>query len=65
MAEVTYYHGTKSELENGTLISPGYRSNYGSRKHAALVYLSKTLIKLSKNANLHPLKNSIYYEYYF
>lgn len=39
----TYYHGTKAELNVGDLIRPGYASNYGSRKHAAFVYLTATL----------------------
>lgn len=38
-----YYHGTKADLRPGDLIAPGYRSNYGSRKAAAFVYLTATL----------------------
>jgi len=29
-----YYHGTKGDLKIGSLIEPGYHSNYGSRKAA-------------------------------
>lgn len=39
----TYYHGTKAELKTGDLIAPGKVSNYGTRRHAAFVYLSATL----------------------
>ena len=39
----TYYHGTRADLRVGDLISPGYRSNYGSRNQAKFVYLSATL----------------------
>jgi rifampin ADP-ribosylating transferase len=38
-----YYHGTKADLKPGDLISAGFRSNYGSRKQAAYVYLTATL----------------------
>ena len=38
-----FYHGTKAELTPGSLIEPGYNSNYGSRKKAAFVYLTATL----------------------
>jgi rifampin ADP-ribosylating transferase len=38
-----YYHGTKAELKPGDLIFAGFRSNYGSRKQAAYVYLTATL----------------------
>jgi hypothetical protein len=40
---VTYYHGTKANLDVGDLIKPGHASNYGKRKLAAFVYLSATL----------------------
>lgn len=39
----TYYHGTKADLRTGDLIEAGRVSNYGSRKHAAFVYLTATL----------------------
>jgi Rifampin ADP-ribosyl transferase len=39
----TYYHGTKADLEAGDLITPGYASNFGQRKHAAFVYLTATM----------------------
>jgi rifampin ADP-ribosylating transferase len=39
----TYYHGTRASLAPGDLIVPGHKSNYGSRKKAAYVYLSATL----------------------
>lgn len=38
-----FYHGTKANLEPGDLIAPGFRSNYGTRKTAAFVYLTQTL----------------------
>jgi hypothetical protein len=39
----TFYHGTKVDLKPGDLITPGYNSNFGSRKKAAYVYLTATL----------------------
>ncbi len=39
----TYYHGTKADLAMGTLIEPGYSSNYGQRNKAKYVYFSATL----------------------
>ncbi len=38
-----FFHGTKADLEVGALITPGFSSNYGSRKTAAYVYLTATL----------------------
>jgi hypothetical protein len=40
---LTYYHGTKVDLQVGDLLAPGYASNYGKRKQASFVYLSATL----------------------
>jgi rifampin ADP-ribosylating transferase len=39
----TYYHGTSAALAPGDLISPGYTSNFGSRRKANHVYLTATL----------------------
>ncbi len=39
----TFYHGTKSDLQLGDLIEPGFNSNYGKRKKAKYVYLTATL----------------------
>lgn len=38
-----FYHGAKADLNEGDLIAPGYRSNFGRRKVAAYVYLTETL----------------------
>jgi rifampin ADP-ribosyltransferase len=38
-----FYHGTRADLKPGDLITPGYSSNYGSRKQASWVYLTGTL----------------------
>jgi rifampin ADP-ribosylating transferase len=38
-----FYHGTKANLRPGDLIEPGYPSNYGKRKRASYVYLTRTL----------------------
>ena len=38
-----FYHGTKADLKPGDLISPGFSSNYGTRKNAKFVYLTATL----------------------
>ncbi|GAA0878090.1 NAD(+)--rifampin ADP-ribosyltransferase [Algoriphagus jejuensis] len=47
-----FYHGTKADLKPGDLISPGFSSNYGSRKKAAYVYLSATLDAATWGAEL-------------
>ncbi|GHN02258.1 rifampin ADP-ribosyl transferase [Cytophagales bacterium WSM2-2] len=39
----SYYHGTKADLEIGSLIEVGYNSNYGQKKKAKYIYLSATL----------------------
>ncbi len=38
-----FYHGTKADLKPGSLIQPGFNSNYGKRKNATYVYLTATL----------------------
>jgi hypothetical protein len=39
-----FYHGTKSDLKPGDLITPGYRSNYGrSERTSPWVYMTATL----------------------
>ena len=38
-----FYHGTKADLKDGDLLASGYKSNYGSGKHANFVYFSATL----------------------
>ena len=40
---VTYFHGTKADLQTGDRIEPGIVSNYGQRKKAAFIYFSSTL----------------------
>lgn len=47
-----FYHGTKADLTPGDLIAPGYRSNYGTRKQAAFVYLTATLDAATWGAEL-------------
>ena len=47
-----FYHGTKADLKPGDLITPGYNSNYGSRKQAAFVYLTATLDAATWGAEL-------------
>jgi hypothetical protein len=39
----TFYHGTKANLKQGSLIEPGFNSNYGQRNKAKYVYFSATL----------------------
>lgn len=46
------YHGTKADLKPGDLITPGYNSNYGTRKQAAFVYLTATLDAATWGAEL-------------
>jgi len=40
---ITFYHGTKANLNIGDLIEPGFNSNYGQRNKAKYVYLTATL----------------------
>jgi len=47
-----YYHGTRADLKPGDLIEPGYRSNYGKRKHASYIYLTATLDAATWGAEL-------------
>lgn len=49
---IRYYHGTKSNLNIGDLIQPGYRSNYGQRKISKYVYLTATLDAATWGAEL-------------
>lgn len=39
----TFYHGTKANLQPGEQIIAGYRSNYGTRKHAKYIYFTATI----------------------
>ena len=52
MSTGPYYHGTKADLTPGDLIAPGFRSNYGSRRQAAFVYLTATLDAATWGAEL-------------
>jgi hypothetical protein len=47
-----FYHGTKTSLKLGDLISPGFNSNYGKQKQAAYVYLTATLDAATWGAEL-------------
>lgn len=47
-----FYHGTRADLKPGDLIEPGYRSNFGKRKHANHVYLTCTLDAATWGAEL-------------
>ena len=47
-----FYHGTRADLRPGDLIEPGYRSNFGTRKHASYVYLTGTLDAATWGAEL-------------
>lgn len=46
------YHGTKADLKPGDQITPGYNSNFGSRKKAGYVYLTATLEAATWGAEL-------------
>lgn len=48
----TFYHGTKADLEQGQLIEPGFRSNYGQRNTAKYVYFTATLDAATWGAEL-------------
>jgi Rifampin ADP-ribosyl transferase len=47
-----FFHGTKSDLEVGDLLDPGYSSNYGERRKANFVYLTATLDAATWGAEL-------------
>lgn len=38
-----FFHGTKAVLQPGDLLSPGYTSNFGSRRQANHVYVTATM----------------------
>ena len=48
----TYYHGTKSDLNIGDHLEPGFNSNYGSQNKAAFIYLTATLDAATWGAEL-------------
>ena len=52
MDQRTFYHGTKADLEQGHLIEPGFRSNYGQRNTAKYVYFTATLDAATWGAEL-------------
>ena len=37
-----FFHGTRADLRPGDLLTPGWRSNYGSRRQARHLYLTAT-----------------------
>lgn len=39
----TFFHGTKADLEIGSLIEAGFTSNFGQRKEAKYIFLAATL----------------------
>ncbi len=47
-----FYHGTKADLQQGDLLDPGYRSNYGERKTANFIYFAGTLEAATWGAEL-------------
>ena len=49
---LTYYHGTKANLNLGDLIEAGFNSNYGTNKKAVYVYLTETLDAATWGAEL-------------
>jgi hypothetical protein len=38
-----FFHGTKSDLQPGDLLAPGYSSNFGERSRANFVYMTATM----------------------
>ena len=50
--EGPFFHGTKAELAPGDLLTPGYRSNFGSRNDARYVYLTATMDAATWGAEL-------------
>lgn len=47
-----FFHGNKSDLSPGDLLSPGYSSNYGERATANFIYLTATLDAATWGAEL-------------
>lgn len=47
-----YLHGTKAELRPGDVLTPGYTSNFGSRRQANFVYVTRTLDAATWGAEL-------------
>lgn len=47
-----HLHGTKADLQIGDLIAPGRRSNFGSGRAAAFVYVTQTLDAATWGAEL-------------
>ena len=37
-----FFHGTRADLRPGDLLTPGWRSNYGSRRQAQHIYVTAT-----------------------
>lgn len=37
-----FFHGTRADVQPGDLLTPGWRSNYGSRRRAKHIYLTAT-----------------------
>jgi rifampin ADP-ribosylating transferase len=52
LSEQRFYHGTKADLKPGDLITPGYSSNFGTRRQASFVYLTATLDAATWGAEL-------------
>jgi hypothetical protein len=46
------YHGTKADLKEGGLISPGFNSNFGKGNKAKYIYFSATLDAATWGAEL-------------
>lgn len=40
---LTYFHGTRADLNVGDLIEVGFNSNYGQKKNAKYIFLTATL----------------------
>ncbi|ASS50850.1 MAG: rifampin ADP-ribosyl transferase [Candidatus Fluviicola riflensis] len=38
-----FYHGTKADLKQGDLLSPGFNSNYGQQNKAKFIYFTATM----------------------
>ena len=47
-----FFHGTKADLTPGTLVGPGFSSNFGERAKANFVYLTATLDAATWGAEL-------------
>ena len=50
-----FFHGTTAALQPGDLLTPGYTSNFGSRRRANHVYITATMDAAGRIYEVEPL----------